>query len=365
MIVPFVDLKAQYNTIAKEVNSAIQRVLEKTDFILGEDVRLFEEEFAGYCGVKYAVGVDNGVSALELGLKALGIGPGDEVITADNTFIATASAISFTGAKPILVDIDPKTYNIAIEEIEAAITARSKAIIPVHLYGQPADMDAILEIARHYGLFVVEDACQAHGALYKGRRAGSMGDLAAFSFYPAKNLGAYGDGGMLVTNSEAIAAKVRMFRNYGQKEKYCHVSLTYNRRLDTVQAAILRVKLKYLDRWNEARRRHAALYNELLKDTDLIIPFEAEYATHVYHLFVIRVNDRDHLQTYLQSRGIATGIHYPIPIHLQDVYSSLGYKRGAFPVTEQFAGEILSLAMFPELTEEQVKTVASTIKQYR
>lgn len=364
MNVSFVDLKAQYQTIAEEVTQGIGRVLENTAFILGEDVKLFEHEFADYCGARFGVGMDNGTSALELALRAYGIGEGDEVITVANTFIATASAIAFTGARPILVDIDPHTYNIDVGAIEQAITGRTKALIPVHLYGQPADMDPIMELARARDLIVIEDACQAHGALYKGRRVGSIGDVACFSFYPAKNLGACGDGGMLVTNHEDIANKVRMLRNYGQKEKYHHLFIAYNRRLDTLQAAILRVKLKRLDEWNEARRENAQLYNELLPSAEVIRPVEASYAKHVYHLYVVRVQDRDELQEYLKSRGVSTGIHYPIPIHLQEAYRYLGYQQGDFPITEEYAKEILSLPMYPELAAEQIRYVVEAINGF-
>jgi dTDP-4-amino-4,6-dideoxygalactose transaminase len=364
MNVPFVDLKAQYRTIAEEVNEGIGQVLENTAFILGRDVELFEQEFASYCNVSFAVGLDNGTSALELVLRAHGIGDGDEVITVANTFIATASAIAFTGARPVLVDIDPQTYNIEVGAIEQAITERTKAIMPVHLYGQPADIDPIMELAKGRGLIVIEDACQAHGALYKGRRVGSIGDAACFSFYPAKNLGAYGDGGILVTNNEDIANRVKMLRNYGQKEKYHHLFIAYNRRLDTLQAAVLRVKLGRLDEWNQARRRNAQLYNEFLANTAVVTPVEASYAQHVYHLYVVRVQDRDGLQEHLKSRGVSTGIHYPIPVHLQEAYRYLGYQKGDFPITERYAEEILSLPMYPELTEEQIQYVVQAINDF-
>jgi dTDP-4-amino-4,6-dideoxygalactose transaminase len=361
--VPFVDLNAQYQSIATEVKEAISRVIEKSDFILGEELELFEKEFAEYCETNFAVGVDNGTSALELALRAYGIGDGDEVITSAHTFIATASAIAFTGARPVLVDIDPKTYNLNPDGIEATITGNTKAIIPVHLYGQPADMDPIMDIARRHGLFVIEDACQAHGAFYKERKAGSIGDCAAFSFYPAKNLGAYGDGGMLVTSNLEIAEKVRMLRNYGQKEKYHHLFLAYNRRLDTLQAAILRIKLRYLDKWNEARRCHAGLYNELLSKVDEVItPTETPYAYHVYHLYVIRIHNRDALRQYLLTKGVATGLHYPIPIHLQPAYRNLGYQKGDFPTTEEFAFQVLSLPMYPELTVSQIEYISNMIR---
>lgn len=362
--VPFVDLKAQYETIKTEIQSAIAKVLEKGDFILGEELKLFEEEFANYCGVKYCVGVASGTEALWLALLALGIKEGDEVITAANTFIATALAITMAGAKPVLVDIDPKTYNINPKLIEEKITEKTKAIIPVHLYGQPADMDEINKIAKKYNLFVLEDACQAHGASYKGKRCGSLGHAAAFSFYPAKNLGAYGDGGAVVTNSGEIAEKIRMLRDYGQKEKYRHLVRGYNSRLDTLQAAILRVKLKKLDEWNKKRMKAAEKYNELLKKTEAVLPERASDRTHVYHLYVIRTKHRNELQKYLEKKGVFTGIHYPIPIHLQPSFAFLKLKRRSFPIAEKYAEKILSLPMFPEITEQQIKYVAAEIKNF-
>ncbi len=364
MNVPFVDLKAEYKVIAREVGERMGRVMENADFILGEDVHLFEQEFASYCGARFGVGLDNGTSALELALRAYGIGEGDEVITVANTFIATASAVAFTGARPVLVDIDAQTYNIDVRAIERAITARTKAIIPVHLYGQTADMDPILDLAQAKKLVVIEDACQAHGALYKGGRAGSIGDVGCFSFYPAKNLGCYGDGGLLVTNNEEIADKVRMLRNYGQKEKYYHQFIAYNRRLDTLQAAVLRAKLPRLDEWNESRHKAARIYGQLLAHTDVTAPMEASYGRHVYHVYVVRGRNRDGLRAYLQSRGISTGIHYPVPIHMQEAYRYLGHRAGDFPVTEQYASQILSLPMHPFLSEEQIEYVAHTIADY-
>ena len=360
--VPFVDLAAQYSTIGEEIDEAISRVLSDTGFILGRDLTLFEEEFAAYCGAEYAVGVDSGTSALELALRAYGIGPGDQVITVANTFIATVLAISYTGATPVLVDIDPQTYTMDPDLFQAAITTQTRAVIPVHLYGQPADMDAILEIARCHRLVVIEDACQAHGARYRGRRVGSLGDTAAFSFYPAKNLGAYGDGGMVVSDDQEVASFVRMARNYGQREKHHHLFIGFNRRLDTLQAAALRVKLVHLDAWNAARRRHAQRYGELLADSPVVLPTEADYAESVYHLYVVRASDRDRLQRSLAERGISTGIHYPVPVHLQPAYRDLGYERGSFPVTEECAGQILSLPMYAELTAKAIEYVAQTIK---
>jgi len=360
--VPFVDLAAQYAAIGEEIDEAISRVLTDTGFILGRDVSLFEEEFAAYCEARHAIGLDSGTSALELALRAFGIGPGDEVITAANTFVATALAISYTGARPVLVDIDPRTCCIDPELIEGAITERTRAIIPVHLYGQPADMDPILELAGRHGLVVIEDACQAHGARYKGRRVGSLGHAAAFSFYPAKNLGAYGDGGMLVTNDQEVADLVRMLRNYGQSRKYHHLLIGYNRRLDTLQAAVLRVKLRYLDAWNQVRRAHAREYGELLADGSVVLPIESDYAESVYHLYVVRARDRDRLRGRLGEEGISTGIHYPVAIHRQPAYRELGYGAGSFPVTEEYARQILSLPMYPELTPAQVRRVAEAIR---
>lgn len=365
MRVPFVDLAAQYATIADEVQDAITAVVERSDFILGRDVALFEEEYAAYCGAKYAIGLDSGTSALELTLRAFGIGSGDEVITVANTFIATALAISCTGATPVLIDIDPNTYNMDPTRIETAVTERTKAIIPVHLYGQPADMDPILEIAQRHGLIVIEDACQAHGALYKGRRAGTLGHAAAFSFYPAKNLGAYGDGGMAVTDSPEIAEALRMLRDYGQRAKYHHVMLGYNRRLDTIQAAVLRVKLKYLDAWNAARREHARGYNELLVQLPgVVTPAGSDEVASVYHLYVIRVEERDQLRAHLQEKGVSTGIHYPIPIHLQPACRSLGHVAGSFPVTEQYAAQVLSLPMYAELTPAAIGYVVESMQEF-
>src|SRR6266849_8379034 len=362
--VPFVDLAAQYSALASEIDEAISRVLREPNFILGREVELFEKEFAAFCGAEYAVGVDCGMSALELALRAYRIGCGDEVLTPANSFIASALAISHTGATPVLVDVDRLTYTIDVSGIQAAITPRTKAIMPVHLYGHPCDMDPIRQIAEQYGLIVIEDACQAHGARYKGKRAGSLGHAAAFSFYPSKNLGAYGDGGIVVTNDADIAKRLEMLRNYGQKEKYQHLTQGFNRRLDTLQAAVLRVKLKYLEKWNAARRWQAELYHRLLAGTELVLPSEAVGAQSVWHLYVIRTEHRDTLREHLASRGIAAGIHYPVPIHLQPAYKNLGYKRGDFPVTEQYAQRILSLPMYAELTPELIEYVAKSILSF-
>lgn len=362
--VPFVDLRIQYAALEDEVNRAVTKVMRDADFILGRDVKLFEEEFAGYCEATYGIGVDSGTSALELILRACEIGPGDEVITVANTFIATVLAISSTGATPVLVDVDPATYTLDIAAMEKAITPRTRAILPVHLYGQPADMDPILEVARRHGLRVIEDACQAHGARYKGRRVGALGDASAFSFYPAKNLGAYGDAGIVITNDEGIAHNVRMLRDYGQREKYHHLVRGYNRRMDTLQAAVLRAKLPYLDEWNAARRQHAEHYRALLSESGVALPVEAPYAESVYHLFVVRSEVRDALKTSLGEQGVATGIHYPIPIHLQPAYEDLPYRLGDFPVTEQSAGQLLSLPMYPELTREHIEHVADAVMAF-
>jgi dTDP-4-amino-4,6-dideoxygalactose transaminase len=361
MKVPFVDLRAQYDSIAGEVGAAMKQVVERGDYILGDDVRLFEEEFAKYIGVAEAIGVASGLDALELALRGFGVGPGDEVITAANSFIATALAILAAGAKPVLVDVNPATYNIDPSAIDAAITPRTKAIMPVHLYGQPADMKPILEIARQRGLLVIEDAAQAHGALYDGQRAGSLGNAAGFSFYPAKNLGAYGDGGMVVTNDRGVAEKIRQLRNYGQRVKYEHPVIGINSRLDTVQAAVLRVKLRRLDQWNAARAAHAAVYNSLLAGTSIIPPTAAPNCSHIYHLYVVQVDNRREVQAALTEHGIGTGIHYPIPIHLQEACADLGYRRGDFPVTEAAASRILSLPMYAELKSEQCKFVAENL----
>lgn len=362
--VPFVDLRAQYATIRDEARAAMDAVLERGDFILGGAVETFERSFAAYCGVEHAVGLDSGLSALEIALRALDIGPDDEVITAANSFIASALPISTVGATPVLVDVDERTYNLDVARVEAAITPRTRAIMPVHLYGQPADMHALLALAERHGLAVVEDACQAHGARYHGERVGSLGHVAAFSFYPAKNLGAYGDGGALVTNDPAIAERARSFRNYGSKRKYHHEILGSNRRLDTLQAAVLNVKLPRLDDWNEGRRQAAARYDTLLADAGVVVPARSDGVDHAYHLYVVRSTDRDGLQAHLAREGIATGIHYPLPIHLQPAYRDLPYQRGDFPVTERIAGEILSLPMYAELSAAQVERVADAIVRH-
>jgi dTDP-4-amino-4,6-dideoxygalactose transaminase len=360
---PFVDLAAQREELGDALEAACLDALRRGDYILGEAVARFEQEFADYCSVAHAVGVDSGTSALELALRANGIGPGDEVITAANTFVGTAFAISHCGAQPVLVDIDRVTYTLDPEQVSAAVTHRTRAIVPVHLYGQPADMDAIDRVASRHGLAVIEDACQAHGALDSGRRAGSFGDAAAFSFYPAKNLGAQGDAGMVVTNDDEIAQRLRLLRNYGEVHKYRSELVGYNRRIDTLQAAMLRVKLPHLDRWNATRRGHAAAYDVALSGLPLARPSVRTGVDHVWHLYVVRVADRDRVRDALAARGIGTGIHYPVPIHLQPAYHSLGYGRGEFPVTEAYAGEILSLPMYPELDTDAPARVAAALQQ--
>lgn len=363
MNVPFLDLKAQYRSIRDEIHGALQDVMEQTAFAGGPFVARFEEDFARYCQTRHAIGVSSGTAALWTALLALGIGPGDEVITTPSTFIATAEAISFCGATPRFVDIDERTYNMAPGQLEAAITPATRAIVPVHLFGQMADMDPIMEIARAHGLHVIEDACQAHGAEYKGRRAGSIGDAGCFSFYPGKNLGAYGEAGAVVTNSPDVAEHIRMFRDHGQRRKYHHRVIGWNARMDGLQGAVLSVKLGHLDRWNERRRENADLYKRLLADLDAVtLPAEAGYARHVYHVYAVRVQDRDALIRQLAKDDISCGIHYPVPLHLQDAYRSLGYREGMFPVTERCAGEFVSLPMYAELSPEQIERVCEGIR---
>jgi dTDP-4-amino-4,6-dideoxygalactose transaminase len=362
-MIPFLDLKAQHRALKGEILEAVGKVLDSCQFALGNEVAAFEEEFAAYAGAKYAAGLNTGTSALHLALLAAGIGPGDEVITVSHTFMATVSAIRYAGAKPVLVDVDPAGYTMDPGLVEAKVTKRTKAIIPVHLYGQPADMDPLLEIAKKHGLVVIEDACQAHGAEYKGRRAGSIGLMAAFSFYPGKNLGACGEGGALVTSDPEMIKKVKMLRDWGQEKRYHHVLEGYNYRMDNMQGAILRIKLRHLPAWTEARRAHAALYRELLAGSAVRAPVEMPYAKHVYHIFAILAKDPAALHQALGDRGIASGFHYPIPVHLQPCFAHLGVERGALPITEKIAAEELSLPMFAELTEEQIREVAAAVKE--
>ncbi len=362
-MIPFVDLKAQYQSIREEVNAAIQRVLDNTSFILGREVEAFEAAFAEYVGAKFCVGISNGTAAIQLAVTACGLTAGDEVIVPANTFFATAEAVSTAGAAPVFVDADPSSYNIEVNRIEAAITPRTRAIMPVHLYGQAADLGPIFEIAARHNLIVIEDAAQAHGSLYKGKRVGALGLAGCFSFYPGKNLGAYGEGGAVVTNDAEVARRLRLLRDHGSERKYHHEIIAYNFRLEGLQGAVLGVKLKHLDRWNTLRREHAALYNQLLKDTNLILPREMDYAQHVYHLYVVQTEERDALQKSLTEAGVQTGIHYPIPIHLQPAYAFLGHKPGDFPEAERQARRVLSLPMFPELTNEQLEHVVKMTRQ--
>jgi len=367
MKIPLVDLKAQYANIKAEIDAAVQRVLDETDFIGGNAVTEFEKSFAAYCGTRSAVGLANGTDALQLSLLALGVGKGDEVITAINTFIATSEAISATGARPVFIDNDPQTYTIDVRKIEEKITPRTKAIIPIHLYGQPAAMDAINEIAARHNLVVIEDAAQSHGASFKGKTVGTLGRLACFSFYPGKNLGAYGDAGAIATNDEALANKVRMLANHGRLKKYEHEIEGYNSRLDTLQAAVLSVKLRHLRAWTEKRRQNASTYSQLLaRAANIVTPVVHPDATHVFHLYVVRVQHREQVRQALKEAGIATGIHYPIPLHLQPAYKYLGLPTGSFPVAERFASEIMSLPMYPELSADQIAFICDTlIKAYQ
>jgi dTDP-4-amino-4,6-dideoxygalactose transaminase len=371
-MVPFNDLKRQHRVIEKEILAATKRVYESGSYILGEEVSAFEREFSRYCGVPYGVGVGSGTEALYLSLKAAGIGEGDEVITPANSFVATALAISFTGATPVFVDIDHRTYNMDPNGLELLLKRRMakagwervKAILPVHLYGHPAEMNTILEIANQYGLCVIEDACQAHGATIGGKKAGSFGAFGCFSFYPTKNLGGYGDGGMVVTNQLRLYEKLRLLRCYGEKRKYEHTIKGGNSRLDELQAALLRVKLRHLDRWNEERRQRAKRYTERLAPLGVLCPFEKKGVRHVYHLYVVRTAKRDSLQSFLKKRGIHTLIHYPIPIHQQKAFKELGYRRGDFPLTEQSSRKILSLPFFPGMKESEMEEVAGEIDHF-
>mgnify|MGYP005836652731 CR=1 FL=1 len=363
-MVPLIDLKIQHRSIAPEIEAAIRNVCDNTAFILSDEMKAFEAEFAAYCGARHGVGVANGTEALFLALKALGIGPGDEVIVPANTFIATAAAVSHAGATPVFVDCDPETYCIDPAKISPAITPNTKAIMPVHLYGHPADMDAIMEIARSNGLKVIEDCAQAHGTQYRGKQVGAIGDASGFSFYPSKTLGAYGDAGMVMTNSDEVADTLRLLRDNGRTTWYEHAIIGYNSRLDGLQAAILRVKLKRLDTWIAARRAHAAQYQKLLGDVGgVTLPAEKPNATHSYYVYVIRVDGRDEVMAKLKERGCGCGIHYPVPLHLQPAYASLGGKEGDHPVSELYAKQIISIPMFPELSPDQVAEAAGIIRE--
>ncbi len=362
--VPFLDLWLQHLPLMGELNVAIQDVIQSSAFAGGQFVTAFEEDFAAYCDAPYALGVGSGTEALWLSLMACGVGPGDEVITVPSTFMATAEAITQCGARPVFVDIDRSTYTMNPEALKKALTRNTKAIIPVHLFGQPADMDPILKFAKQQGLYVIEDACQAHGAEYKGRKVGSFGDAACFSFYPGKNLGAFGEAGAVVTRNPELQEKIRILRDHGQIRKYHHIVVGWNSRMDGIQAAVLRVKLQYLERANQLRRNHAKHYDEALAGIEEIIaPTQSAYARHVYHIYAIRVQKRDDVMQSLAEKGIACGIHYPVPIHLQEAYRSLGYERGAFPIAERCTAEFVSLPMFPELTFAQVERVAQSVKE--
>jgi dTDP-4-amino-4,6-dideoxygalactose transaminase len=366
MNIPFVDLQVQYETIQSDIDKAVGDVLSKAAFIGGEYLHSFESAFAEFCNVKHCIGVGNGTDALYIALKALGIGQGDEVITVANSFIATSEAITMTGARVVFVDIDPNTYNIDTNAIESKITPRTKAIIPVHIYGQPADMDPIMSLAMKYNLKVVEDAAQAHGAIYDGRQIGGLGDIACFSFYPGKNLGAYGDAGAVVTNNDELARKIRMFANHGRIDKYDHEIEGVNSRLDGLQAAILRVKLNHLPRWSEQRRQNAYLYNQYLKGAGVTTPFEMSKGKAVYHLYVVRVANerRQRLQEHLKAKGISTGIHYPIALPNLKAYAYLNHTERDFPHATNASKEILSLPMFPELKKDQIKYICDMIQEF-
>jgi dTDP-4-amino-4,6-dideoxygalactose transaminase len=361
-MIPYADLKAQYRELQPEIDAAIHAVLESAEFVLGPAVSSFERDFAAYCGTAETVAVNSGTSALHLALLAAGVGAGDEVITVPYTFIATVSAITYAGATPVFVDVDPVHYTLDPAALEQALTPRTRAIIPVHLYGQAADMDPIMTFARAHGLVVIEDACQAHGAEYKGRRCGAIGDIGAFSFYPGKNLGAYGEGGAAVTSNPEYAETMRLLRSWGEKHRYEHLLQGFNYRMDGIQGAVLGVKLKYLERWTEARRSRARAYGLALAGSDAIVPAERAGSRHVYHVYAVRVRERDTRRAELTARQIQTGVHYPIPVHMQPAFRDLGYRRGAFPVAEAIAAEVLSLPMFPELTDAQIETVAGALR---
>jgi len=363
-VIPFSDLKLQYLSLKEEIDASIQRVLESGWFILGREVEAFEEEFTRYVGADYGVGVGSGTEALHLGLLACGVGPGDEVITVSHTAVATVAAIELTGARPVLVDIDPRSYTMDPAHMEASIGPATRAIVPVHLYGQTADLDPILSIARRHGLRVLEDAAQAHGAEYKGRKAGSSGDVGCFSFYPTKNLGAFGDGGLVATSDADLAERLKLLREYGWAERYVSSTKGTNSRLDEIQAAILRVKLKKLDEWNAIRREHAALYDQLLAGGPVVTPAEMEYGKHCYHIYAIRSTRREGLRQFLRQNGVGALVHYPVPVHLQEGYRDLGLGEGSLPVTEQVAAEVLTLPVAPEVTEEQIRQVCDLVDEF-
>ncbi|CDF57743.1 DegT/DnrJ/EryC1/StrS family aminotransferase [Thermobrachium celere] len=364
MKLQLLDLKAQYETIKEEIKEAVINTIESGHYILGPQVKKLEEDIAKYCGVKHGIGVANGTDALVLTLKAFGIGEGDEVITTPFTFFASAETVSQVGATPVFVDVRPDTYCIDADKIEEKITSRTKAIIAVHIFGQMCDMDKIMDIANRHKLIVIEDACQAIGAEYKGKKAGSIGHAACFSFFPTKNLGGYGDGGMVVTNDDEIAQKIRMLRFHGSKIKYYHDMIGYNSRLDEIQAAILNVKFKYIDEWNNARKEKAHVYNELLRGTKCVTPYEDSKCKHIYHLYILQHENREELLKYLNENGVATGIYYPVPLHLQNVYKNLGYNEGDLPVSEMLSKRTFAIPLYPEITFDQQKYVADLIKKF-
>ncbi|MGH7953886.1 MAG: DegT/DnrJ/EryC1/StrS family aminotransferase [Limisphaerales bacterium] len=362
--IPYLDLAAQIRGVRKEIDAAIARAIDHCAFCLGPDVVQFENDFAAFCGAEHCVGFNSGTSALHVAMLLLGVKPGDEVVTTPFTFVATSWAISYAGAKPVYVDIEDATMNLDPKLLERAITPRTKAVVPVHLYGQPFDVDAILEICRRHKLPLVEDACQSHGAKYKNKIVGTFGDISAFSFYPGKNLGACGEGGALVTNDSAFAARAKSLREHGSTVRYYHDEIGFNYRMEGIQGAVLGVKLKHLEKWTDERRRVAHRYHELLKDTPLLLPLEASYAQSAWHLYVVRHPRRDDLKKYLEENGVGCALHYPVPLHLQKCYANLGYKAGDFPVAEKAARECLSLPIFPELTEEQIQRVVEVIKSF-
>lgn len=362
-MIPFLDLKAQHRQIKQEVDAAVSRVMDSAQFVLGPDVAAFEERFADYCNVKHCVALNTGTSALHLALLATGIGPGDEVITVSMTFVATTAAILYAGAKPVFVDVDPRTWTMDPKLVEAAITPRTKAIMPVHLHGLITDMDPIIDIARRHKLVVIEDAAQSHGAEYKGRRAGSMSDVGCFSFYPGKNLGAYGEGGAAVTDNPDLAQRMRLLRDWGQESKYNHVVQGYNYRMDGIQGAILKVKMNYIEAWTEARRAVASQYDRLLASNSYGVPAPPPHSRHVYHVYAVQLGNRNEVQKALQAAGVGTGIHYPVPVHLQRAYANLGCGPGDLPVTEKLANRFLSLPIYAELRPEQVAEIAQKLKE--
>ena len=362
--VPYLDLKAQYQNIKPEIDAAIAGVLESCQFILGAEVSRFEQDFAAYCGTAECIALNSGTSALHLALLAAGVGPGDEVITVPFTFVASVAAVVYVGARPVLVDIEPRSFTMDPAAIEPLITPRTKAIMPVHLYGQSADMDPIMEVALRHQLVVIEDAAQAHGAKYRGRPVGSIGDIACFSFYPGKNLGAYGEGGAVTTSNATYARKIRMLRDWGQDRKYHHVLRGFNYRMDAFQGAILRVKLRHLEQWTEARREIVGKYNRALAGSGVERPTEMPWARHVYHTYTLRTKYRDALHAALEKEGIQTGIHYPLPIHLQPAYADLGYARHALPESEKAAEEVLSLPLYPEIADDQIQSVSRAVTSF-